>query len=264
MQPTFDSTQSSRFGPCFEARPAALLYEDDWLMAFDKPAGLLVHPTFPDGRPTLIDQARLVCSDATLMHRLDRETSGVVLVAKSPKATRWLAKAFQKRTIQKNYLAVVHGVPPEPTGTIDAPLGQAEGSEVRIRRAVVRTGGERAVTGFRVLQSFGGFSLLAVKPYTGRLHQIRVHLSFLGTPVVGDKIYGSDEREFIRFIETGMTPEMEARLLLARHALHAARVEFLHHNLRRDVEIAAPLPEDMREFVRCRGGNPEAAGSMEG
>lgn len=228
-------------------------------MAFDKPAGLLVHPTFPDGRPTLIDQARLICSDATLMHRLDRETSGVVLVTKSPKATRWLAKAFQKRTIQKTYLAVVHGIPPEPTGTIDAPLGQAEGSEVRIRRAVVRTGGERAVTGFRVLQSFAGLSLLAVKPYSGRLHQIRVHMSFLGTPVVGDKIYGRDEREFIRFIETGMTPEMEARLLLPRHALHAAEVCFLHHNLRRELTISAPLPADMREFVETHGGDASTA-----
>lgn len=249
---------------CIETRAAGLLYEDDWLMAFDKPAGLLVHPTFPDGRPTLIDQVRLFRPDATLMHRLDRETSGVVLVTKSPKATRWLAKAFQKRTIQKTYLAVVHGVPPEPTGTIDASLGQAEGAEVRIRRAVVRCGGEKAVTGFRVLQTFSGFSLLAVKPYSGRLHQIRVHMSFLGTPVVGDKIYGSDEREFIRFIETGMTPDMEARLLLPRHALHAAEVTFLHHNLRRELTISAPLPEDMVEFIRCRGGNPQAAGSAEG
>ena len=111
------------------------------------------------------------------------------------------------------------------------------------------------MTGFRVLQSFGGLSLLAVKPYSGRLHQIRVHMSFLGTPVVGDKIYGHDEREFIRFIETGMTPEMEARLLLPRHALHASEVTFLHHNLRREVTITAPFPSDMREFVRRRGGD---------
>lgn len=234
---------------------------DDYIVV-DKPAPLLVHPSNPGNPPTLLDglQGLLafeIANGATLsiINRLDRETSGLVLVTKHAAAARRFSIAMQRRRVKKEYVALVHGWPEDDAFTVDAALrrkSEVAESPIWVKQ-IVHPDGSPCVTAFEVeerLTRAGGakFSRLRAKPVTGRLHQIRVHLAHVGHPVVGDKIYGADETCYLDFIDSGWTPELEQRLLMKRQALHSTRLRFEFA----DGEIFqwdAPAPEEWREFA---------------
>jgi 23S rRNA pseudouridine1911/1915/1917 synthase len=246
--------------------PIPILAEaPDWLVV-SKPPYLLVHPTRPGGPATLLDHLRellayeIACGgQVSLIHRLDRETSGALLVAKTHPAARHFSLAMMRGAIRKEYAAIVCGWPEWEECTIDAPLlrqGERAPSRIWLKR-MVHPAGAPARTRLSVQRRFehsvaGGmrrFSLVRAEPATGRLHQIRVHLALAGFPVVGDKIYGPDEGCYLRFIETGWTAELAETLLLERHALHASRLVFPLAEGGPPQTSTAPLPPDMQRFL---------------
>jgi len=229
--------------------PAIVLEHSSFLIV-DKPAGWLVHPTRPDGTFTLIDWLRDQYPDEflSLVSRLDRETSGLLLVARGKENASLFGKMQQRREIQKSYLAIVHGQPPE-SGLIDQPLdrlGKHQPSRIYMRQAVV-PGTYPAQTEFRTLETgthpkFGGISLVLASPKTGRLHQIRVHFEFIGFPVLNDKIYGQKDDVFIDYIDK----ESRNELKMARHSLHSSKLYFVLGSEAISQEVG--LPEDLTEI----------------
>ena len=208
-----------------------IIYEDADLLVVNKPAGLVCHPTKTDERSSLIGRVRLYLgtSEGRLVNRLDRETSGLVLLAKSNSVAGELGKLIESGAVRKEYRALVHGFVTEEEFVIEAPLGKNERSAVAIKDCV-RPDGALAQTRITVLNRFERddrkFSLLSVQPITGRKHQIRIHLAHVGYPIVGDKLYGSDEQIYLRFVRGEMTDEDRLGLILANHALHATRLAF--------------------------------------
>ena len=251
----FDYPAREKTEPDF---PLSIVYEDEHLIVVDKPAGQLVHPTRVSVRNTLIDILRALAGPdpagrPTLVHRLDRETSGLLLVARGRETARRLGLMLHRREIGKLYLAVAEGRPDPPEGLIDRPIGPDPDSSVAVRRKV-RPDGDPARTSYRVLASGGGLSLLELRPETGRLHQIRVHLASIGHPLVGDKIYGPDEALYLDFVKRGWSAEHERRLGLRRHALHAAELFFTHPATGGKLRLRAPLPADLESLLRERIG----------
>ena len=231
----------------------------DWIVV-DKPAGLLTHPTRPDGAPTLWDGLRQLLAyelanrgQLSIITRLDRETSGLVLLALTRERARDFGLAMQRGSIGKEYLAIVRGWPEWEKTTVDAPIirqGAVRDSPVWLKRCVDQQGAP-AKTDFAVERRFERngekFALLRAKPRTGRTHQIRLHAAHIGHPLVGDKIYGGREgAAYLEFIETGWTPKLEEELLLPRHALHAVVLEFADRNGRQRIE--GELAADLRQF----------------
>jgi 23S rRNA pseudouridine1911/1915/1917 synthase len=209
-----------------------IIYEDPELLVVNKPAGLVCHPTKTDEYSSLISRARLYLgpgSQPHLVNRLDRETSGVTLLAKDLKVAREVRRLWEGRRVEKDYLAIVHGHLREASGVIEAPLGKDEQSRVVIKDCV-RADGAAAKTEYWVQRRFSRdgipFSLLLARPHTGRKHQIRIHLSHIGHPVVGDKLYGGDDDLYLALVEDRLTPEQRQRLIFTHHALHAREVRF--------------------------------------
>jgi 23S rRNA pseudouridine1911/1915/1917 synthase len=234
----------------------------DWIV-IDKPPFLQVHPSKPDGSFTLWHGLRELLAfelvnggQVSIINRLDRETSGLTLVCKTTEAARRFSQLMERHCIRKEYLAIVWGWPEHDEYEIDAPiarLGEYEPSRIWLKQAV-HPAGAQSLTRVRVEKRFsretangGRFSLVRAFPETGRMHQIRVHLAHIGHPVVGDKIYGPDEGNYLRFIETGWTPELERSLLLSRHALHSAKLHASDGV--RDWLWQAGLPEDMARWI---------------
>jgi 23S rRNA pseudouridine1911/1915/1917 synthase len=190
--------------------------------------------------------------------RLDRETSGIIVLAKDARMASRLQTAMQERRVGKCYQAVVWG---EFRGavTVDQPLGPDRSSPVFIKSAVdAGPGSQAAVTRFRPLAAGNGFSLVEAVPETGRKHQIRAHAQWLGHPVVGDKIYGPDARCYLDFIDHGWTPALAEKLLLPRQALHCAEIDLNPAGL--PLVFREELPGDLRTFCIARMGGAEAAG----
>jgi 23S rRNA pseudouridine1911/1915/1917 synthase len=237
----------------------------DYLVV-DKPPFLLMHPTKPDGARTLWKELRELLAfeianggQVSIVNRLDRETSGLVLVAKTSAAARKFGLLMQQRQLQKEYLAIVWGWPEWKTKTVDAPLDRQgkHGKSAIWLKQTIHPKGASAQTEFFVEKRFmrattagEKFSLVRANPRTGRTHQIRVHLASVNHAIVGDKIYGPDERLYLRFIETGWTKELEDQLLLPRHALHASKLAT------GESEWTSPLPKDLAEFIGNRSGGP--------
>jgi len=228
----------------------------DYLVV-DKPPFLLVHPSKPDGSPTLWAALRELLAlelinggQVSIVNRLDRETSGLVLIAKNAATARRFGLAMERRRIEKEYLALVHGWPGWETRIVAAPLARqgAHGPSAIWLKQTIHEKGAPALTEFRVEDRFvrlrRRFSIVRAIPRTGRTHQIRVHLAHLGHPLLGDKIYGPNEGLYLRFIETGWTDELERALLLPRHALHSARLR-----IEGEFDWQSPLPEDLRDWI---------------
>ncbi len=231
-----------------EPIPLIILYEDSDLVAIDKPAGMVVHAGAGVTRGTVVNALLYHFQQLSslggplrpgIVHRLDKNTSGVLLVAKNDETHRQLAAQFRRREVEKHYLALVHGRLPRPRDQIR--LRVARDLRRRQRMTTRRAVGREAVTDYRVLRELDSFTLLEASLRTGRTHQLRVHFSSIGHPVVGDTLYGAP-----RLLRLGN----QALPTLARNFLHAARVRFHHPRTGQPVEIVAPLPAELEAFLR--------------
>lgn len=217
---------------CTAGAPVRVLHEDGELLAVDKPAGLVTHPAYkhPDG--TLCDavfarQAALGASRPWLLHRLDRETSGVVLFARTEHARRAVVRQFERRTVRKRYLALLAGVPDPPEGVVEAPLARDPADR---RRVVVDPAGQPSATRYRTLASAGGYALALAEPLTGRTHQIRAHLTSLGAPLAGDRLY--------------LPADSPSLAVAGRAMLHAWQLTIRYPSTGEPFTLTAPPPSD--------------------
>jgi 23S rRNA pseudouridine1911/1915/1917 synthase len=229
-----------------EQIPLQIYFEDDDLAVIEKPAGLVVHPGSGTTTGTVVHglvyhfQSLSSAGGASrpgIVHRLDKKTSGLLIVAKNNTTHAQLSRAFQERRVEKIYMALVHGKPSKQEAAIELSVGRHPA--VRTKMAAGKSNGRSAYSEYRVLEHFRGFSLLEVKIKTGRTHQIRVHLSAIGHPVVGDDVYG--ERSYKEFAKKFGR--------LDRYFLHASTLRFTHPTTGRPLEFHSPLPLELQNFL---------------
>jgi len=256
--------------------PIEVLYEDEAMLVLNKQPNIIVHPARSHNSGTLLNALVYYFEHSNgsggglsavgkefarpgVVHRLDRDTSGVMVIAKDESAHWKLGRQFEKRTTNKRYLAIVHGLIEAEADVIDVPLGPSPSKAKGMReKQVVRHDelGKPAVTVYRVRQRFhgsrtsGAFTLVELELKTGRTHQIRVHLSHLGYPIVGDDMYGGCVRVTRGEIQPDAPKDQRSEVIVERQALHAALLGFTHPTTQQPVEFTAPLPADLREFVR--------------
>jgi 23S rRNA pseudouridine1911/1915/1917 synthase len=242
-----------------KAEPILVAEHADFLVVA-KPPDLLSHPTRPDGKATLLGwlQERFPGQFVALVNRLDRETSGAVLIARSAEAASRMGAMTMRREIHKEYLALVSGRVETEHATIDAPIGRlglSPENSIWLRQGVIPADDPRksatACTEYWRVAASDLASLLRIETQTGRLHQIRVHLAYAGHPVIGDKIYGPDPLLYLKFIDEGWTEQHQRVLGLPRHALHAHRLHFRWNDEERTFTV--PMPEDIRAMGEKSG-----------
>jgi 23S rRNA pseudouridine1911/1915/1917 synthase len=229
-----------------EPVPLDVVYEDDTLVVINKPAGMVVHPAAGNWSGTILNgllhrygEAASGLPRAGIVHRLDKETSGVVVIARTDAAHLKLVEEFRDREVEKTYIALLHGIVKGEIGRVELPV--ARDLNRRARMTARRREGREARTDWRVLLRLGGFTLIQAGLHTGRTHQIRVHFSALGWPVVGDTLYGAPRQERVA---TRLLPP------LRRNFLHAARIAFCHPRTGKHAEFRASLPEDLVRYLR--------------
>ena len=233
--------------------PLNIIYEDEELIVLNKQPGMIVHPARGNTHGTLVN-ALVFYSDKLstglgefrpgIVHRLDKNTTGVMVVTKNDTAQWKIAKQFERRQVNKTYLAIVHGTPELTADCINVPLGIHP--RFREKYAVRPDSGKEAVTFYEVLEPFRGFSLLKLTPKTGRTHQIRVHLSYIKHPIVADDMYGG---KLIYPWQLADTEPAVQEPIISRVALHAFSLEFKHPATEKTVKFEAPLPEDMQNLL---------------
>ena len=219
--------------------PISIVFEDERLIVVDKPAGMVVHPAPGNYSGTLVNALLYYAKKLSvspegrpgIVHRLDKDTSGLLVVAKDGPAHSFLSRQFNKRTTEKHYLAVVEGIVQLDNGTISHPIGRHPRD--RKKMAVKFSEGKSATTHYKVLERFKDKTFLEIKPETGRTHQIRVHLAYVGHPIVGDKTYGTRKMD----------------IPIARQALHAAEISFRHPTTKELTRFESPLPEDIKKLI---------------
>jgi 23S rRNA pseudouridine1911/1915/1917 synthase len=226
------------------------IFEDEDLLVVDKPGGMVCHSAQRPEYGSLVEWLReRGVETPRMINRLDRETSGLVVVARNERAARTLGKSVLRREIEKQYLAICWGEFEQERGVINEPIAVSQTSRVYTKRVVDGAAGKPSMTEYAVEKRLRGFTVVRLTPRTGRAHQLRVHMAWLGHAIVGDKVYGPDETLYLRFIEEGVTGEMLDKLLLPRHALHAERAAFLHPRTQQRCSFQAPLPGDMETFI---------------
>ena len=222
-----------------EDKPLKILYEDKYLLVVDKEAGVTVHPVGSKNTNTLVNRLLFHIKDLSaisgtirpgIVHRLDKDTSGVLIVAKEDKAHLKLSEMLKKHDIDRRYIALVKGKLDVRQGKIDIPIDRIKG-ETKMK---VSPMGRRAITHFKVLEEIGPYTLVAVRLETGRTHQIRVHFSYLGHPVVGDPLYGGRDRD----------------VKLNRQFLHAYEISFIHPIINKRITVYSHLPDDLMEVLK--------------
>ncbi len=241
--------------------PLDVIYEDEWVLAINKAIGIICHPARSTQKGTIANALAYYCRTLShgedpfrpgIVHRLDKNTSGVMIVAKSDEAHWRLALQFERRTTQKTYVAIVHGEMDRDEDVINVPIGQhstvhdryvVTGIAEKLGGRFEKSLGKEAVTHYHVVERFNGFTLVELKPKTGRTHQLRVHLSYIGHPIVGDPFYGGrhvSERDLTGRAEDSTEP------FFRRQALHAWRLEVMHPITEKPLIITAPMPADMQ------------------
>jgi pseudouridine synthase, RluA family len=227
-----------------------ILLEDDAVLAINKPAGLLVLPDRYDHTLfNLYDLLKETFGTIFVVHRIDRETSGVVLFAKTAEAHAQLNTAFEQRQVEKKYRAIVAGTSHTESGSINFPIIE---NEHGVRKMKVDTKkGKEARTDYTVIERFGGYALVDARPHTGRTHQIRVHLSAIGLPILADPLYGDGRGFFLSTIKRNYQGKEEEQPLLGRTALHAFSLSFSHPITSGNILVEAPLPKDMEVVLKA-------------
>lgn len=241
--------------PLAEDIPLNVVYEDNDLLVVNKPAGMTVHPAAGVSRGTLVNALLFHCRDSLsgiggvkrpgIVHRIDRETSGLLVVAKNDNAHRFLSEQFAEHSIERTYYAVVYGVPNPLTGRIDGNIGRSPTD--RKKMAIVISGGKPAVTHYKTLKIFkNAVSLVQCNLETGRTHQIRVHLTSVGNALVGDKVYVKNHKTAVNLPQNLKNYVNE----FPRQALHAKSLGFVHPRTKKFMQFDSELPSDMAELVQ--------------
>ena len=235
--------------------PLDILYEDEFFVAVNKPAGMVVHPGSGNKDQTLVNallfhMESLSAGSAEdrpgVVHRIDKDTSGVIIAAKNDEAHHAFADLFAKRKIEKEYIGFCIGRYPKETDTIDAPIGRKKNDPIRF---CVTKKGKEAVTEYRLLSHKSGISLISFLPRTGRTHQIRIHSGFAGFPVVEDNLYGGDKKKILLLQPLDRPFVYKIFGCFSRHALHARRLSFTHPFTDEKTSLEAPFPEDFQKAI---------------
>lgn len=235
--------------------PLDIIYEDDQLLIVNKAAGMVTHPAYGNYTGTLVNALLHHCNKLSkintelrpgIVHRLDKETTGLMVIAKNDVAHHFLAKQFSKRTIDREYWAIVWGKFKQPKGTIEASLGRSKRDR---KKVAVTAEGKHAITEYEVLKQFDFLSLVRLKLKTGRTHQIRVHLAHIGHPVFGDPTYGGRSNTWGGLEGKKAQHAQNLLKIISRQALHAKTIGFVHPKTKEQVKFESELPEDMREVL---------------
>ena len=230
-----------------EKIPLNVIYEDNDIIVINKQKGIVVHPGNGNPNGTLANAILELCKDSLsgiggeirpgIVHRLDKDTSGLIIVAKNDKAHIVISESIKNRQVKKTYIALVRGIVREKEATIKMPIGRSEKDR---KKMAIKRNGKEAITHFKVLERFNGYTLLEVKLETGRTHQIRVHLSEIGHPIVGDEVYSNGKNQF------GIKGQL----------LHAQRLEFEHPITKQKLCLEAPIPEEFHKVILNLRKNP--------